>query len=99
MGVRREQPSGELSGSSITLRLPDGSVKTMPVAGARGQVTSDVCCFCGERVDQADSERVGVTARWIDERGERTQNWGAHRGCLAERMHERVSGTGPFFGE
>ena len=99
MGVRRERPPVEQGGSSIRLRLPDGTVKTVPTGQLRGPVTADVCCFCGEDVEHTDGERIRLSARWVDDGQEKTQSWGAHRKCLAERMHDRVSGDGPFFGD
>ena len=98
MGVRRERPPIERAAGSITLRLPDGTLKTMPVNEPRGPVTSDLCCFCGESVEQADAERIRLSARWLEDGQEQTQDWGAHHRCLAERMHPSVSGAGPFFG-
>jgi hypothetical protein len=98
MGVRRERPPIELAGGSIRLRLPDGSVKEMPVDEVRIEpVSDDICCFCGRSVSPDDGERIRVTAQWTDVGDEGTQSWGAHRACLAERIHEAVSGTGPFF--
>ena len=97
MGIRREQPSVERSADSIVVRLPDGSVKTMPVDRLRGPVTPDVCCFCGEGVEHSENESVRVGVRWGEGANERAQSWSAHRRCLLERMHDRVAGTGPFF--
>jgi hypothetical protein len=98
MGVRRERPPIELAGGSIRLRLPDGSVKEMPVDEVRiAPVSDDVCCFCGEIVGPDDSDRIRVTAQWTGVGEERTQSWGAHRACLTERIHASVSGTGSFF--
>ena len=98
MGVRRERPPIERAGGSIRLRLPDGSVKEMPVEDMRAAPgDADVCCFCGESVGDEDGERIRVSARWVDHGDERTQSWGAHRACLEQRIHDSVSGTGPFF--
>jgi hypothetical protein len=98
MGVRRERPPIERGGSSIRLRLPDGSVKEMPVDEMRpAPVDAELCCFCGEGVGDEDGERIRVSARWIDRSNERTQSWGAHRTCLEQRIHDSVAGTGPFF--
>ena len=36
-------------------------------------------------VEHSDSERSRNSARWVDEGRERTQGWGAHHACLAER--------------
>jgi hypothetical protein len=98
MSVRRERPPVQGSRNSITLRLPDGTVKTMPVREDRDE-GDDVCCFCGESVEPADSGRISVLARWVDQGHDRTQAWDAHRKCFAERVHDSVSGTGPFFGD
>jgi hypothetical protein len=98
MGLRRERPSVTRSGEGITLRLPDGTVKTMNVKDSREPVPGDLCCFCGERVEQASPGRIRLSARWIDGEEERTQSWGAHHDCLSERMHAAVTGAGPFFG-
>jgi hypothetical protein len=98
MGVRRERPPIELAGGSIRLRLPDGSVKEMPVDEVRiAPVADDICCFCGDSVGPGDGERIRVTAVWTDLGDEGTQSWGAHRACLATRIHDSVSGAGPFF--
>ncbi len=97
MGVRRERPSEERSANSVTLRFPDGTVKTMPVDDLHGQVTADVCCFCGQSVEPADPERISLAVSWIDGGQERTQTWGAHHTCLVERMHPSAANTGPFF--
>jgi hypothetical protein len=71
----------------------------MPVDDPRGPVTADLCCFCGRSVDGSDPERVRLSAGWLDAGNERTQSWAAHRDCLADRMHESVTGAGPFFGD
>ena len=71
----------------------------MPLDALRGPVTSDICCFCGQSVEHSDSERIRLSVRWQDGGKERTQSWGAHHECVAERMRERVAGTGPFFGD
>ena len=98
MGVRRERPPIERAGSSIRLRLPDGSVREMPVDEMRAApVDAELCCFCGKVVADEEGERIRVSARWTDRGDERTQSWEAHRACLAERIHDSVSGTGPFF--
>jgi hypothetical protein len=99
MGIRREKPPVERSADSIVVRLPDGSVRTMPVDRTRSPATPDVCCFCGEGVERADGNWIRVDVRWGQGDGEGTQSWGAHRRCLVERMHERVAGTGPFFAD
>jgi hypothetical protein len=99
MGVRRERPAAERVGNSVRFRFPDGTTKTVPADDLRRPATADVCCFCGETVQHSDDERIRVSARWIDEGRERTQSWGAHHRCLAERMHGAVMGIGPFFGD
>ena len=55
------------------------------------------CCFCGESIDDTVDGSITVSASWLEGGEERSQDWGAHRTCLAERLHERVRGTGPFF--
>jgi hypothetical protein len=97
MGVRRERPPVERSNATIRLRLPDGTVKAMPTDELRTPATADVCCFCGRGAEETDGTMVRLTARWIDDGQDRTQEWGAHRACLAERIHDSVAGTGPFF--
>jgi hypothetical protein len=97
MGLRRERPSVARSGEGITLRLPDGTVKTMNVQDSRGPVAGELCCFCGEPVEQSSPGRIAVSVRWIDDGEERTQSWSAHGTCLSERMHAAVTGMGPFF--
>lgn len=69
---------------------------SVPVKALRGAV-SDACCFCGQAVEHPDSERITISARWGGVGEERTQDWEAHRKCLAERIHERVKDSGPFF--
>jgi hypothetical protein len=98
MAQRRDRPPVQRSGSSIDVRLPDGTVKTVPVDALRGRAAPEVCCFCGLSVKHSGSERISLSVRWRDAGRERTQDWSAHRSCLAERMHETVSGAGPFFG-
>ena len=101
MGVRRERPPVERSQNSIRLRLPDGRVKEMPVDGGPDSAASDVCCFCGRRVDDSGGGGGGpirLSARWMDDGQEHAQSWRAHRRCLAERLHDAVAGAGPFFG-
>ena len=71
----------------------------MPVDVPRGPVTTDICCFCGRAVEPSDGNRIRLSVSWLDESSQRTQSWDAHRDCLAERMHDAVAGTGPFFGE
>jgi hypothetical protein len=70
----------------------------MPVDEVRAApVDAEVCCFCGEDLGDDADQRIHVSARWTDGGDERTQSWGAHRACFAERIHDSVSGTGPFF--
>jgi hypothetical protein len=97
MGIRRERPSAEVLGNSVQFRFSDGTTKNVPVNDLRGPVTADVCCFCGQGVEHSDEQRLRLSVRWVEEGRERTQSWAAHHACLAERMHDRVSGTGPFF--
>ena len=99
MGVRREKPPAERAGDSIRFRFPDGTTRTVPVDELRGPVGADICCFCGQSVEHSDAQWIQVTAQWSDSGETRAQSWGAHRKCLAERMHERVAGTGLFFGD
>jgi hypothetical protein len=99
MGVRRERPPIERSNNTVTLRLPDGTVKSMPIDQPRDPVTADRCCFCGHGVQHSDPEWIRLAANWTDEGHEKMQSWGAHHRCLLERMHESVAGTGPFFGD
>jgi len=70
----------------------------MPVGEPRGPAHSDLCCFCGEGVEQSESGWIRLAARWVDGGQERTQSWSAHHGCLAGRIHP-VARTGPFFGD
>ena len=70
----------------------------MPVDRSRGPASSDLCCFCGQSVEQSDVDYVRLVAHWTEGGEERSQNWGAHRRCVADRMDARVAGTGPFFG-
>jgi hypothetical protein len=72
---------------------------SLPVSDSTGPVTSDVCCFCGESLEHANPEYIRIAARWEKDGAERQQSWGAHHGCLLERMHERVKEHGPFFGD
>jgi hypothetical protein len=90
VGVRRERPPIERGGTSIRLRLPDGTVKALPVDDAR-RTSPDVCCFCGEAVEPDGGEFVRLSARWSEGDEERTQSWDAHRSCLAERLHDSAS--------
>lgn len=99
MGIRRERPPVEQSLNTIKVRFPDGTVKEMPVDDRRARATPGVCCFCGEVIEEADGERIGLSARWLEGGQERTQSWSAHRTCLAERMHGSAAAAGPFFGE
>jgi hypothetical protein len=98
MGVRRERPAVERSGDSILVRLPDGTTKAMPVDELRGPVTADLCCFCGQSI-QAPEQRIRLSVTWIHAGRERTQSWGAHHRCLAERMHDSLTDSGDFFGD
>jgi hypothetical protein len=95
MSVRRERRPIDRGAGTVRLRLPDGTVKEMPVDKPGGQVPG-VCCFCGQSV--ADDE-IRLSAQWMGDGREHAQSWGAHRECLAERIHASVAGTGPFFGD
>jgi hypothetical protein len=98
MAQRRDRPPVDRSGDSLNIRLPDGTMMSMPRPAGRRAVAADVvCCFCGEELGGADPERVGVGVEWSDAGGEHEQRWGAHRACVAARLHERVRGVGPFF--
>jgi hypothetical protein len=85
MGVRRDLPPLERSMNTITLRLPDGTVKEMPVDDRR---SAGRCCFCGESLERADSEWIRLSAQWLDGGQEVLRSWDAHRRCLVERMHD-----------
>jgi len=93
VSVRRERPPTGLSGNSIRLRLPDGTVKEMPLDTSPGP-PSGLCCFCGQGVE---GSAIRVSAGWTDGGGDHLQSWAAHRTCLAERLHDSVAGAGPFF--
>jgi hypothetical protein len=95
MAQRRERPAQQQGGKGFDFRLSDGRTISIPVTETRDPVTGDVCCFCGEGFEE---EPVSIEARWVEADRERSQSWSAHRACLAERMHERVRGTGPLFG-
>ena len=94
MAQRIQVPSNPGGRNIIELRLPGGA--TISVTDPRGPADPDICCFCGETVDDADSECVTLTASWLEHGSEKHQSWAAHRRCLAERMDERVRGVGPF---
>jgi hypothetical protein len=87
------------SGNSLNIRLPDGRTMSLPVSDSMGSPTSEVCCFCGETVENSSPEHVRLDARWEKDGAEREQSWEAHHGCLLERLHERVKGQGPFVGD
>jgi hypothetical protein len=97
MAQRRERPAQQHGGKAFDFRLSDGRTISVPVEGP-GPVAADGCCFCGERVGEADGERVSLLVRWVDAGEERSQTWSAHRACLAGRMHESARGSEPFFG-
>lgn len=90
MSVRRQRPPIE-QGTSIRLRLPDGTVKEMPVGDQRGPISAGRCCFCGEPVADDETQRVHLTASWLSEGSERARSWEAHRACLAERIHDSAA--------
>ena len=92
MGVRRERPPLEQAGATITLRLPGGAVRTMPI-DEHAHTAPDRCCFCGETVAPSEHEAVLLSAAWRDDEGrEHSQAWSAHRTCLAERLHASAAG-------
>lgn len=97
MAQRRDRPAFDLAGGSLNVTLPDG--RTLPIPRMGEPTTSDLCCFCGQTVGHTDPERVRVSVRWIDGSEERQQSWGAHRTCLLNRLHEKVTDRGPFFGD
>ena len=67
--------------------------------GGPDSAASGVCCFCGRAVaGSGDGGAIRLSARWTDGGHEHRQAWGAHRACLAERLHDSVAGTGAFFG-
>ena len=99
MAQRRERPPAQRTDTGIAVRLPDGTTMAVPGSSLRKPVTSDLCCFCGARVEGADGERTRLTVLWTEGGEEREQSWTSHRTCLAERMHEAVRGAGPFFGD
>jgi hypothetical protein len=96
MSQRRQVASNPGGRNTIELRLPGGA--TMSVTDPRGRASAEVCCFCGEAVDDPDGDYVSVAASWAERGVEKRQSWEAHRRCLAETLHERVRGVGPFFG-
>lgn len=98
MAKRTDRPAVERTGGSIDIRLPDGRTVSMPTAAAAPSMP-DTCCFCGREVEQTAEDRIRLSAQWIEDDLDRGQSWAAHRECLAERMHERVMGAGPFFGK
>jgi hypothetical protein len=59
-------------------------------------VTPDVCCFCGQAVQHLESEGIHLSAHWLEGGHEKSQSWIAHHTCLGERLHDSMSGTGPF---
>ncbi len=80
MAQRRERPSLQTSGQTFQVRLPDGRIMGMPSA------EPSVCCFCGRDLGDDAADRVLLSARWQARGEERSQSWGAHRACLAERL-------------
>jgi hypothetical protein len=100
MAQRRERPPVQRSGSSVGLRFPDGTMKTMPVDALRGPTgSSHVCCFCGETVDEQDREFTTVSARWLEDGQGRHEQWSAHHTCVSDRLHPRVRDAGQSFEE
>ena len=99
MAQRRDRPPVQRSGDSINVTLGDGRTMSVPLGSLRRSGAADVCCFCGQGVKHAGADRVSLSVRWQDDATERTQSWEAHRGCLTERLHDTVKGTGPFFAD
>ena len=97
MAQRRDRPAFDLAGGSLNVTLPDG--RTLPIPRRGESVSDGICCFCGRTVEHADPERVGVSVRWIAGDEELQRSWAAHQTCLLERIHDRVKGQGPFFGD
>ena len=98
MAQRRDRPPVQRSGDSLDVHLGGGRTMSVPLEALRGLMTPEVCCFCGQVVKDPGSEHLSLAARWEGGSGEGTQSWAAHRACLAERIHDTVKGTGPFFG-
>jgi hypothetical protein len=98
MAQRRDRPAQPRGGRSFEIRLGDGRTVALPEQQRRGPLTG-TCCFCGESLDDSAVRSISVSAHWLEGSQERSQDWGAHRTCLAERLHERLRGVGPFFGE
>jgi hypothetical protein len=94
---RRERVPARSGDTSVAFRLGDGTTISVPVKAPQ-EPTSEICCFCGEAVEHASSEHIRLEAVWSEDDGERRQSLAAHRRCLAERMHERVRGSGLIFG-
>lgn len=95
MAQRRDRPPVELSGDSLNIKLPDGTTMSVPLKTPGRAATADLCCFCGEPVEDADAPQIRIDARWEHDGDQRQQSWGAHHRCLVERMHERVKGQQP----
>jgi hypothetical protein len=96
MSQRRDQPAQPRGGRSFEIRLGDG--RTVSLEQQRHGPLTGTCCFCGESLDDSADGNITVSASWLEGGEERSQDWGAHRTCLAERLHESVRDTGPFFG-
>jgi len=87
VGVRRERPPGQAVGSgSAGLRLGDGTTVSVSL-GREPEAADEVCCFCGEQLDEADPDRVTVTVSRADELGE-PRSRTAHAACLPEPLRE-----------
>jgi hypothetical protein len=82
MAARRDRPGLQTSASGQTfqVRLPDG--RTVGISASQ----AGACCFCGRDLGEDAAARVLLSVRWRDGEEERTQSWGAHRACLAERL-------------
>jgi hypothetical protein len=99
MADQVDPPRVRRTDDGIEIRRGDGSIQSIPNADLRKPSTEAICCFCGTSVEYSDIEYTSLSVRWTEDGRERRQQWGAHHRCVAERMHERVSGTGPFFGD
>lgn len=87
---RTAQAAAQESPVGAACKAPD-------MAGPPRRISGGICCLCGAHIDLSDPEYTKLAARWTEAGDERAQWWSAHRRCLAERMHERVGGEGPFF--
>jgi len=95
MAQRRDRPPVERAGDSLNIKLPDGTTMSVPLNASSRSPTVDLCCFCGERVQQADPSAIRIDARWEQGGDERRRSWRAHHRCLFERIDDRVKGEEP----